>query len=180
MAFDAFFYFPGQSKVKGESGDKEMAKNKAFEIKSFDFGAENTINIGSGSKGAGAGKATFKEFTIVKQTDTASNGIFQNLCMGTHFNEAVMELRKSGGSVTGSGATFFRVSFLLVAVQDMSWSGSDGDDTLEETIIFQYGAIKIEYYIQGADGKMAPPPPNQGAKAEFSRTTNTSEYKIVN
>jgi type VI secretion system secreted protein Hcp len=43
----------------------------------------------------------------------------------------------------------------LVMVQDISWSGSDGDDICEETVIFQYGAIKIEYMKQESSGKMA-------------------------
>ena len=98
MSFDAFLYFPKDSgKVAGETQDAEMSKHKAFELISFEFGAENNVNIGSISGGAGAGKATFKEFSITKKTDTGSCGLFTCLAMGTHFEEAIIELRRSGG-----------------------------------------------------------------------------------
>jgi type VI secretion system secreted protein Hcp len=65
MAFNAFLIFGGAAQngavaIEGETQDEEMAKQKAFEIDSFNFGVENTLNIGSKSGGAGAGKVTFK------------------------------------------------------------------------------------------------------------------------
>ena len=95
MAFDAFAYFKG-SDVVGETQDDAMKKEKAFEIISFEIGAENNINIGSMTSGGGAGKATFKEFTITKKTDTASAAMFSKLCEGAHFDDMVVELRRSG------------------------------------------------------------------------------------
>lgn len=176
MAFDAFLYFPGDSKVVGETMDSEMSKNKAFELREFSFGAENIVNIGSETGGAGAGKATFKEFNVKKRTDTASCSLFQQLCVGKHFDEAILELRRSGGSSETSGSTFMKFSFKLVMVQEMSWSGADGDDVLEEDVIFQYGAIKIEYFQQTKDGKMVKPKTSSGAEALWSRVLNKATY----
>ncbi|MEM0922151.1 MAG: type VI secretion system tube protein Hcp [Pseudomonadota bacterium] len=177
MSFDAFLYFPSQSLVVGETQDKAMAKNKAFELLSFEFGAENNINIGSISSGGGAGKASFKEFTVTKKTDTGSCGLFHTLCTGNHFKESIVELRRSGGSADASGATFLKFSFKLVMVQDISWSGSDGDDVCEETVIFQYGAMKIEYFEQGSDGKMKKASGGQG-EAKWSRVLNSAVYDV--
>ncbi len=178
MAFDAFLYFPGsEALVEGETQDIDMSKKKALELISFEFGAENTINIGSGSGGGGAGKATFKEFNVTKKTDTASCGLFQNLCSGKHFPEAVIELRRSGGADDKSGTTFMKFSFLLVMVQDISWSGSDGDDVCEEQVIFQYGAIKIEYFKQAKDGKMSKADGAKG-EAKWSRVRNQANYAV--
>lgn len=177
MAFDAFLYFPSQSLVIGESQDDDMNKLKAFELRSFEFGAENMLNIGSESGGGGAGKATFKEFTVTKKTDTASCGIFHTLCTGTHFDEAIMELRRSGGSTQKSGATFMKCHFRLMMVQDMSWSGADGDEFLEETVIFQYGAIKIEYFKQDKAGKMQKASGGQG-EVKWSRVKNKADYVV--
>lgn len=153
MAFDAFMYFPDDSKMVGESQDKKMkADHKATEILSFEIGAENNINIGSISAGGGAGKATFKELTVTKKTDLMSTQLFESCVTGDHFGKMVIELRRAAQGGGGTGGTFLKWEFALVMVQDVSWSGSDGDDICEETIVFQYGAMKVTYTQQKADG----------------------------
>lgn len=178
MSFDAFLYFPSQKLVQGETQDADMSKDdiKAFELISFEFGAENNINIGSISGGGGAGKATFKEFNVTKKTDTGSCGLFHTLCTGNHFEEAIVELRRSGGSENSSGATFMKFHFKLVMVQEITWSGSDGDDVCEENVVFQYGAIKIEYFKQDKTGKMEKAGKGQG-EAKWSRVKNKNVYE---
>ncbi len=178
MAFDAFFYFTDpqdNSKVPGETQDNEFSKKKAFELLSFSIGAENNINIGSMSTGGGAGKATFKEFSITKKTDIGSPGLFQQLVVGKHFKEAVVELRRSGGSTTASGATFMKFMFLHVMVQDMEWTGADGDDVCEESITLVYGAMRVEYIPQDVDGTMLT---KNAKKAEWSRIKNVAFYQV--
>lgn len=175
MAFDAFMYMKG-SKVEGETQDEEFAKEKAFEIISFEIGAENNINIGSISGGGGAGKATFKELTVTKKTDNASTDIFNSLCTGKHIDDATIVLRRSGGAddaSSKSGANFLQWDFKLVMVQDISWSGSDGDDVCEETIVFQYGALKVTYKPQDAKGKM-----NPAKEAMWSRVKNKASLEV--
>jgi hypothetical protein len=44
---------------------------EAFEIKDFSFDVENPTTIGSGTKGAGAGKITFNDFNIHQGVETA-------------------------------------------------------------------------------------------------------------
>ena len=177
MAFDAFMYFPMQASIVGEVQDQAMKAKNAFAIKSFEFGAENKIDIGSDTEGGAAGKATFKEFTIKKKTDTASCGLFHALCEGKHLTEGIIELRRSGGAAGASGATFMKFHFKLVMVQDLGWSGADGDDVCEEDLIFQYGAMKIEYFRQGADGKMKKAQGGQG-EVKWSRVKNAAVYDI--
>ena len=177
MAFDAFMFFPGQSRVQGETNDEVMAAKKAFEIKSFSFGASNNISIGSHTGGGGAGKASFKDFKVVKRTDTASCGLFATLCNGTHFDEAIIELRRSGGSASASGATFMKFHFKLVMVKDLEWEGTDGEDTCEETILFNYGAIKVEYFKQDKTGKLTKASGDQG-EAKFSQVKNKADYIV--
>lgn len=179
MAFDAFCYCkskPSDRHFLGETQDDFMSKLGAFEIISFELGAENTINIGSMSSGGGAGKATFKEFTITKKTDTASTALFGALCRGTHFDDVVVELRRAGSpSADRTNQLFMRFTMKMVLVQDISWSGSDGDDVCEETVIMQYGAIKIEYIPQKPDGTH-----DTGKKSEtmWNRIRNTASDTI--
>lgn len=171
MAFDAFCYFPGSS-VKGETQDEKMSAKDAFEILSFEIGAENNINIGSISSGGGAGKATFKELTLTKKTDAGSCELFSNLCKGKHFDDMTVELRRASGE-SASGVTFLKWEFKLVMVQDISWSGSDGDDICEETLILQYGAMKVTYFKQDKHGKHA-----QDSSAEWSRVLNKANLSV--
>lgn len=172
MAFDAFCYFKG-SDVSGETQDKEMKDKKAFEILSFEIGAENNINIGSISSGGGAGKATFKELTVTKKTDSASCAMFAKLCEGNHFDDMVIELRRAGGSAGKSGLVFLKWEFKLVMIQDISWSGSDGDDICEETVVMQYGAMKVTYTQQKQDGTADKP-----KSAEWSRVLNQANLAV--
>ncbi len=155
MAFDAFCYAPeNKPEMPGETQDSDYMKLEAFEIMSFELGAENTINIGSVSSGGGAGKANFKEFTVTKKTDLASIKLFESLVTGFHYKSVVVDLRRSGAAVKTqkSGGVFMKFDMRLTMLQDISWSGSDGDDVCEETCIFQYGAIEITYTQQKADG----------------------------
>ena len=173
MAFDAFLYFTGTD-VKGETQDKRpTAKKGALEILSFEIGAENNINIGSISSGGGAGKATFKELSITKKTDTASCAMFSKLCEGNHFDDMVIELRRSGGAAGTSGLVFLKFEFKLVMIQDISWSGSDGDDVCEESVVMQYGAMKVTYTQQKEDGKAG-----SQKSGEWSRVLNKANLAV--
>ena len=173
MAFDAFCYFPGSS-IEGETQDKEMKQEKAFEILSFEIGAENNINIGSITAGGGAGKATYKELNMTKKTDSASCELFAKLCDDNHFDDMVIVLRRSGGSAGKSGKNFLKFEFKLVMVQDISWSGADGDDICEETLILQYGAMKVTYTPQDAQGK-----DGKASSAEWSRVLNQANLAVA-
>jgi type VI secretion system Hcp family effector len=57
----------------------------SFEIDDFSFDIEQTLNIGSQSSGAGAGKVTFNPFQITRKVDSASPQFFQMAVRGTLF-----------------------------------------------------------------------------------------------
>ena len=98
------------------------------------------------------------------------------LTVGRHFEEAVVSLRRSGGSGDKSGAIFMRFSFKHVMVQDIEWSGSDGDDICEERVTLQYGAMKVEYIPQKPDGSMDT---TNSKLAQWSRIKNTATYAVT-
>jgi len=160
--------------MEGETQDEDYKGKKAFEILSFELGAENVINIGSVTGGGGAGKATFKEFTVTKKTDTSSTQLFNALCTGMHIHDVAVDLRRSGMvKATKSGGVFMKFTMRLVMVQDISWSGSDGDDVCEETVIFQFGAITILYVSQDSTGK------EKGkAETKWSRVKNQATGEV--
>ena len=156
MAFDAFVNFISgghAEKITGESSDNQF--KGWFEIKEFSFGIENTLNITSASSGAGAGKADFKEFTIKKQTDKASPSLAQTCGQGGHYDLVQLRLRKSGVKASGgAGDVYLSYDFKVVAVKSIEWSGSSGDDVPEETVVFEYGALKVSYKPQNKDGTL--------------------------
>ncbi len=67
--------------------------------------------------------------------------------------------------------------FKLVMVKDMTWEGSDGDDNCNETVIFNYGAIKVEYYKQDKTGKLSKASGDQG-ETKFSQVKNKADYIV--
>ncbi|OAI49783.1 hypothetical protein AYO44_06185 [Planctomycetaceae bacterium SCGC AG-212-F19] len=162
MAFDAFLTFtekgPGAEKIAGESQDPTYGDDKgAFEISEFSFGAENTLSIGSATTGAGAGKATFKEFTVKKLVDKSSPLILKTLGSGGHYKKVFLSIRKSGAVVGKSGQAYLNFCFGMVAVKSIEWAGSTGDDTPTETVIFEYGALLVGYKQQKQDGSLGSP-----------------------
>jgi len=170
MAVDAFIWFDeqgGMAKVEGETKDASYmkggpggAKNGAFEIKDFSFGVENPTTIGSATGGAGAGKIKFNEFTIKKQTDTASPWFFKNCCAGAHYKTVTIEMRKSGGDPNSAGKVFLQFKFETVFTTKIDWSGP-GDEGPEESITFVYGKLGVKYFTQASSGEM-------GGKTPFS------------
>ena len=58
----------------------------------------------------------------------------------------------SGGNV--AGGVYLEYWFKTVAVKSIEWSGSSGDDVPEESVVFEYGALKICYRPQKTDGTL--------------------------
>jgi type VI secretion system secreted protein Hcp len=177
MAFDSFLHITENKGIKPQGECQDPDYKNCFEIKSFSFGAENTINIGSQSGGGGAGKASFKEFNITKQTDSGSCGLFLACCSGTHFPDAKLTLRRSGQEGGRSGGVYMVFEFKMLMVQDIEWTGSDGDDVCEETVNCQYGAIKVTYKQQLASGDHGDVTQGMGA-AEWSRIKNKNVFEV--
>lgn len=168
MAYDAFMWLKGgEPEAKGETTDKEMSKNNAFEIFSFSWGASNPVNIGSASSGYGAGKVSISSFNIMKKSDSASPILFLNCCKGKHFTSGHVVLRKAGGEAI----PYLEYDFDEVFVESIQWSGSSGgDDVPTESVSFAFGKVDIKYTPQSAKGTKATPIP-----ASWDVRTNTKD-----
>jgi type VI protein secretion system component Hcp len=168
MAIDGYMYFldynknylASESQVDTKNADEPLfvnpfnfgtaAKNSGlFEVEDFSFDIEQTLNIGSQSTGAGAGRPTFNAFNITRKIDKSSPILFQMACSGTPFQEVGLGLRKgSGGKMSGKVYLVFR--FKLVAVKTISWSYDD--ESPKEAMTFEYGGLQIHYTPQKPDG----------------------------
>src|SRR5437588_9526927 len=176
MAVDAFIWFenPGISKApEGETKDSYYSGKKAFEIKDFSCGVENPTTIGSATGGAGAGKIKFNEFTIKKSSDQASPWFFFNSCVGSHYKNVYIEMRKAGGDIASAGKAFLQFRFGVVFTTKIDWSGP-GDEGPEESITFVYGKLVVQYWPQKQSGELDSPPKIQG----WNQVTNKADSNL--
>jgi type VI secretion system secreted protein Hcp len=122
-----------------------------FEVEDWSFDVEQTLNIGSSSTGAGAGKVVFNPFTITRKVDKASPQLFLAACAGTPF-EFVDLLQVRPGDP--QGRVYLAWRFGLVAIKTVAWNS--GDDVPTETISLEYGSLTVGYAVQSPDGSAGP------------------------
>lgn len=122
-----------------------------FEISDWSTDVEQTLNIGSQSSGAGAGKVVFNPFSITRKVDKASPQLFRAACSGTPFEFVDLLLVKPGPA---DGRVFLGFRFGLVAVKTIGWTSAD--DVPTETINFEYGSLTLSYAEQSPDGSVEP------------------------
>jgi type VI secretion system secreted protein Hcp len=168
MATDAYMFFQGydgaylQSEsqvdfsktVANEISTPFRATGKGFifEVTDYSFDIEQVLNIGSQSRGAGAGKVKFNGFTINRLVDKSSPVLFQNACSGKAFKTVGLGLRKGAGD-DSAGQFFLSFMFKLVAVKTISWAHDELSP--KETVVFEFGGLQIRYGIQDASGKIS-------------------------
>ena len=148
---------------------KEFVNNprQCFEVTTFSFDVEQTINMSSQSAGAGAGKIQFNPFKVTRKIDKATSKLYQMACRGTTFDFVRLGFRKAGGT-TASGLFFLRFDFKLVALKTISWSHDDESPT--EDLEFEYGGLKLTYALQNPDGSIGAP-----FEAGWNKITNVEE-----
>jgi type VI secretion system secreted protein Hcp len=141
---------------QGDAGIPEAANfvnaskpgdNGIFEVVAYSFAIDQTLNIGSQSTGAGAGKVAFNPLSITLRIDKASPILFQMASSGTPFQEVSLALRKDP-----NGVIFLVFNFKLVAVKTIAWAGAS--EEAQEAVTFEYGGLQLFYGPQTADGKL--------------------------
>ena len=155
-------YLPSESQVDLSKDGGDLAKymsqagrGKLFEIEDFSFDIEQTLNIGSQSTGAGAGKVTFNPFSITRKVDIISPQLFQQACSGTPFEHVALALPRSAGGRGSADQIYLVFNFKLVAVKTISWSYDD--ESPKENVSFEYGGLQVKYAGQEPSGKPKPP-----------------------
>lgn len=121
------------------------AKHTQFiEVTDFSADVEQTLNIGSQTAGAGAGKITFNPLQITKHVDAFSSILFQRAAAGTPFKTAEIFF------VGGQNVIQMTQIYKLAAVKTVKWASSDSG--VVETVTFEYGGLYMIVNIPGADG----------------------------
>jgi len=157
----------GNPKIEGETMDEEVSKKKGFDIHDFSFGIENAVNVGSSSGGLGSGRVELERLEFTKNTDTSTTNFVLAACTGAHLDEFHLSLRKGGGDPKASGGEFIHIIMKNVVIESVKWSGADGDETLQDSIVLAFAGIQIKYKKQNMKGELS-----DGGTVEWNQTTN--------
>ena len=119
MAFDAFLKLVTSTgtTVSGESLDKVHAGE--IELTGYNLGTTHPSTVGSATGGAGAGKATFSDFSFTTSVSKVSPALFQACTQGTRCNQAIVTLRKAGGRAGAATTGFVGTEGVLGTVVGM-------------------------------------------------------------
>ena len=142
MAVDMFMKIKN---IAGESRDKTHAGE--IDVLAWSWGMTNsgTAHLGGG---AGAGKVNVQDISFTKYIDKASPLLQLACATGQHIEEAVLIVRKAGGSPI----EYVKITMSGVFVTSVSTGGSGGEDRLTENIVLNFAKVKMEYQEQDDKG----------------------------
>jgi len=131
--------------IKGESLDDKHKDQ--IEVLSFSWGVAGLSSLGP--PGAGAGKTTFQNLTIVHQIDKASPLLFKACATGMHLKEATITHRKAGKG---------QQEFMVVKMSDVIITavnhGGSSDSSGSESVSLTFAKVDLEYRPQNPDGSL--------------------------
>lgn len=142
MAVDAFLKI---ADLKGDSIDKSHPDE--IHVLSWGWGMSQ-MGTTHYATGGGAGKAEVSDLQISHWVDSATPGLMSACCKGTHFDEAVLTMRKAGENP---------LDYLIITMTDciitsVQPSGSSGGDQAIETFMINFAKYKVSYQPQDNKG----------------------------
>ena len=136
-------------KINGIEGESQDAAHKGeIEVLSFSWKVlqESTMHAGSGG---GAGKATVEDLEFEHYVDRSSPNLMKYCLTGKHVQEAMLTVRKAGGSPL----EYLKLTFSDVIVTSVQPFGANSDDLrVRERVRLSFSKIKQEYAVQNAQG----------------------------
>jgi type VI secretion system secreted protein Hcp len=132
--------------IKGESLD-DKHKNE-IEVLSFSWGVASSGSLAAGG-GAGSGKATFQDLSIVHRIDRASPALMQACATGTHIKDATITHRKAGKGQH----EYLIVKMNDILVTSVTHAGASGEPAAE-TVSLVFAKVAVEYRPQKDDGSV--------------------------
>jgi type VI secretion system secreted protein Hcp len=142
MAFDAFL------KIDGFPGESKDARHPdEIEIFSFSWGASNAAVI-SGGGGGGSGKVSFQDLNFTNPPHKSSPKLMLACATGQHIKNAVLTLRKAGGSPLD----YIKVTLEDCMVSSYQQAGDTGGDRPVEQVSLNFAKIEFSYTEQKPDG----------------------------
>jgi type VI secretion system secreted protein Hcp len=131
--------------LKGESKDKTHTGE--IDVLAWSWGLSNSGSAQVGG-GAGAGKVNVQDLSFTKYIDKSSCSLQLACCKGTHYDKALLTVRKAGGQPL----EYLKITLSEVMVSAISTGGSGSEDRFTENVILNFAKVKVEYVEQKADG----------------------------
>lgn len=149
MAVDMFIKI---GDIKGESTDSKHKESIDVLAWSWGMSQSGTTHMGGGG---GAGKVSVQDISLTKYVDSSTNALILACCNGTHYDQALLTVRKAGGEPL----EYIKITMKEVIISSLSTGGSGGEDRLTENVTLNFAEFKFEYQEQDEKGK-----PKGGAK----------------
>lgn len=145
MSQDIFIKFSG---IEGESQD---VKHKGeVDVLRWQWMVRQPSNMHSGS-GGGAGKSTVSDLYFEHRIDKASPNFLQFCLSGKHISEAVLTVRKAGGSPL----EYLRILLQELIITRVESLGNDSMRGPREKVGLSFTRMKMDYVLQNAEGNTA-------------------------
>jgi type VI secretion system secreted protein Hcp len=142
MAQDIFLKIAG---IDGESQDS--AHKNEIDVGSWEWQVLQESNMQQGS-GGGSGKATVKDLSFVHNVDRASPNLMKFCLTGKHIPEAVLVVRKAGGTPL----EYLKLTMSDVVITNVQPAGSSQEEIIKERVNLAFAKIKQEYTVQNQQG----------------------------
>ncbi len=143
MAMDMFLKIAG---IVGESRDTKHGGE--IDLLTWGWGISNSGSAQTGS-GAGSGKCNVQDFSFSMYVSKASPDLALFCCNGKHIAEAILTVRKAGGSPL----EYLIIKFLDLIVTSYQTGGAAvGDDRLIENATLNFAKFEVQYTVQTAKG----------------------------
>jgi type VI secretion system secreted protein Hcp len=142
MAIDSFLKL---GTLKGESVVKGFEDQ--IQVLSWGWGLTQTGTTHSAS-GGGAGKVNVHDLHITKNVDAASPTLALACAKGTHYDSAVLTMRKAGGTAL----EYLTLTLTDLIITSYSVSDAQGSDLLQDAFAVNFGKFKYSYQPQDNKG----------------------------
>jgi type VI secretion system secreted protein Hcp len=133
----------GESQIKGSEGQ--------IDILSWSWGMTQSGSAHIGG-GAGTGKVSVRDVTLVKHVDSSSPNLVKQCCNGKHFDKATLSIFKAGESGGKKPLAYYTLKMKDGLISSVTTGEMDGGGRMVETIGLNFAAFEIEYDPQQAGG----------------------------
>src|SRR5215831_11616251 len=140
-------------KVEGATGDSTLKGFEGwFSVDSFDWGAKDSISIGSAGGGAGTGKTTLSPLTVDIHSLTGLATLFGDVATGEHLK--TVELA-AVDTIKGQSLKVYDIKLTTVFLT--GFENDPGPDGIETALAFEFGKINMTVQPPTTNGRPGVP-----------------------
>lgn len=145
MAVDIFLQL--SNSIKGESQDATYRDDIDVLAWNWGMSQSGTTHMGAGG---GGGKVNVADIVLTKYVDLSSNDLIRKCTDGSHIDEGMLVVRKSGGNTP---VEYFILKMENIMITSYQTGGSkDGLDRIQETLNLNFRKFEIKYTLQEETG----------------------------